>query len=455
MLDSAFFEDKKNLHFVGIGGSGMFPIVQIMLARGFSVSGSDNNESDTLALEREMGVKVFMGHVAGNIEGADAIIYSAAIMKDNSELVAGRENGIPLIERSEMLGYITRQYDDCVCVCGTHGKTTVTAMLTHILLEAGLDPTAVIGGKLPLIGGNGRAGGTNLMTCEACEFVDTFLQLSPDTAVILNIDADHLDYFGTLENIIKSFRRFAESASKGLIINGDDANTLKAVNGLEKPVTTFGFTSKNDYYPVNITDIKPLGARFDLEYKNERLCTLELNIPGRHNILNAVAACATALECGVKPEQLPSALAGFRGAGRRFEVLGNVRGVTIADDYAHHPAELKVTLEAAKSLGFKRVWAVFQPFTYSRTALLLDDFSTALSIADRVVMSEIMGAREYNTYNIYTKDLAAKIPGSVWFEGFEEIAKYVIDNAEDGDLVITLGCGDVYKCAKMMIKLQL
>ena len=454
MLDSDFFKNKKKLHFIGIGGSGMFPIVQIMHEKGFTIQGSDNNEGDTIELERKMGIKVFKGHDGENLKDSDAVIYSAAIMQDNPELVKAKEIGVPVIERAEMLGYITGQYNNCICVCGTHGKTSTTAMLTQILIECGIDPTAVIGGKLPLIGGNGRVGASDVMTCEACEFADTFLALYPDISVILNVDADHLEYFHTLENIIKSFRRFAENTAKMLIVNGDDTNTMAAVKGIEKRVITFGFSDKNDYYPANIEKISPIGSKFDLMHKGEKLCHITLNVLGEHNVINAVAACAAALQAGVKPEQIPGGVFGFRGAGRRFEVLGNVRGITIADDYAHHPAELTVTLEAAKSLDFKNVWAVFQPFTYSRTALLLDDFAKALSIADKVVMSEIMGAREHNTYNIYTKDLAEKIPGSVWFDGFEEIADYVMQNAEEGDLIITLGCGDVYKCAKIMCSKQ-
>lgn len=451
MFDDKLLTGVERLHFVGIGGSGMFPIVQIFHSKGYEITGSDNNDSDTIQLEKNMGIAVFMGHKADNLDGAQLVIYSAAIMQDNPELIAARDRGIPMLERSEVLGYVTRQYGSCVCVSGTHGKTSTTAMLTQILVGAGLDPTAVIGGKLPLIGGNGRAGGSDIMTCEACEFVDTFLKLSPDISVILNIDADHLDYFGTMENIIASFRKFAQSTTRLLIVNGDDRNSMLAVEHLDKPVITFGFAESNDYYPQNIQQHSPTKSTFDLMHNGEKLINLELNVPGRHNILNAVAACAAALAVGATPVLLTDNLPGFGGAGRRFEILGHVRGITIADDYAHHPAELTVTLEVAKSMGYKTVWAVFQPFTYSRTALLLDEFAAALSIADKVVMSEIMGAREHNTYNIYTKDLAEKIPGSVWFNTFAEIADYVMARASDGDLVLTLGCGDIYKCAKLMI----
>jgi len=442
----------KCLHFIGIGGSGMFPIVQIFVDKGYQIQGSDNNPSDTISLEEEMGIRVMMGHRAENIDGADLIVYSAAIMQDNPELVAARERGILAVERSEVLGYITRQYDNCVCVSGTHGKTTTTALLTYILVRAGLDPTAVIGGKLPLIGGNGRGGKSNIMTCEACEFVDTFLHLSPDIGVILNIDADHLDYFGTLENIIKSFRKFSEMATKCLIVNGDDKNSLLAVEGISKRVITFGFGERNDYRAENIITASPTETQFDLMYQGRKLETLTLHIPGRHNLLNALAACAAALEVGATPAQLAETLPGFTGAGRRFEILGKPGGITIADDYAHHPAELAATLMVAMDMGYNNVWAVFQPFTFSRTALLLDDFAEALAIADRVVISEIMGAREVNTYNIFTEDLAKKIDGSLWFKTFDEIADYVASNAQEGDLVLTLGCGDIYKCAKLMLR---
>lgn len=453
MFDESILQRAKRMHFIGVGGSGMFPIVQIFLGKGYEITGSDNNETDTLALERSMGVSVFMGHRAEQVTGADLVVYSAAIMQDNPELVGAREQGIPTIERSEMLGYITRQYNNCVCISGTHGKTTTTAMLTQILVIAGLDPSAVIGGKLPLIGGNGRSGKSDIMTCEACEFVDTFLHLSPDISVILNIDEDHLDYFKNLDNIIASFRKFADRTGRTLIVNGDDINSMRAVEGLSgKKIITYGSGDSSDFYPLGITRQDPLHTTFDLMHHGEKLATITLKVPGAHNLLNAVAACVAALETGAKPDQLAAGLEDFGGAGRRFEVLGQVGGVTIADDYAHHPAELSVTLQTAKTLGYNKVWAVFQPFTYSRTKLLLQEHADALAIADRVVMSEIMGAREHNTYNIYTKDLAALIPGSVWFEGFEEIANYVMKHAEPGDLVITLGCGDVYKCAKMMLK---
>lgn len=440
-----------NLHFIGVGGSGMFPLVQILLAQGHSISGSDNNPGDTIDQERAMGVHVTIGHDAANVQNADAVVYSAAIMQDNIELVAARERGIPVIERSEMLGLLTRRYNNCVCVSGTHGKTTTTSMITYLMLASNLDPSAVIGGKVNAIGGSGRAGLSQNMVVEACEFVDTFLHLSPDIAVILNIDADHLDYFKTLDNIIRSFHRFCELTSRTIIYNGDDENSCKAVESINKQLISFGLSDKNNYYAENITWKNGSRCDFDLMKNGKKVTALQLNIPGQHNVLNAVAACAAALEAGAKPEKLAEGLSAFTGAHRRFEILGTINGVTIADDYAHHPAELAATLKAAKALDYNSVWAVFQPFTFSRTAMLLDDFAKVLPIADHVVMSAIMGGREVNTYGITTEDLAVKIPGSVWFETFDEIAEHVLANAQDGDLVLTLGCGDVYKCAKLML----
>ena len=446
-------ENKKHIHFIGIGGSGMFPLAQILHGKGYYLTGSDNNETDTLQMVREMGIPVTLGQKAENIEGADLIVHTAAIMDDNPELIAARASGVPTIERSVLLGEISAWYPAAICVSGTHGKTTTSSMTTQILLDAGLDPTCVIGGKLPAIHGGGRIGKSGTMVCEACEFVDTFLKLHPDIAVILNIDADHLDYFKTMENLIASFHKFASMATRAVIANGDDQNTLKALKGLDKRIITFGYSSINDYYPANIEHVDGVTISFDLCRDSEILTPIRLHVPGDHNILNAIAACIAAHEAGARWEQCAKGLDAFHGAQRRFEVLGKFGGITVADDYGHHPTEITATLTAAKKLPFKRVWAVHQPFTYSRTAMLLDDFAKALSIADRVVLSEIMGSREKNTWNIYAKDLAEKIPGCVWFSEFPEIADYVVAHAEPGDLIITLGCGDVNKCAHMMVEM--
>ncbi len=428
----------------------MFPMVQILHSEGFYITGSDNNETETTKIERKMGIPVTLGQAAENIEGADLIVYTAAIMSDNPELIAAKASGVPCLERSDMLGLLTRRYSKAVCVAGTHGKTTTSAMIAQTLLEGGFDPSAFIGGKVKALGGSGRAGKSDIFVVEACEFVDTFLKLSNDISVILNIDNDHLDYFGSIENSIKSFRKFASNSTGPVIVNGDDANTMKAVEGLDKEIITFGWSNKNDYYAADVRFLGGAKSGYTLMHHGKPICEIRLSIPGKHNILNSMACAAVCLYLGMNPEEMAEHIDKFPGAGRRFEILGEVNGVTIADDYAHHPTEIAATLKAAKEMDFHEVWAVFQPFTYSRTALLMDDFVTALSVADHVVMSEIMGSREKNTYNIYTKDLAEKIPGSVWFNTFKEMADYTMSHAKPGDLVITLGCGDVYKCAYIM-----
>ena len=428
----------------------MCPLAEIMHAQGYEVTGSDVNESEPLSRIRALGIPVSMPQKAENIEGAEMIVYTAALLPDNPELCAAKASGIPTFERSKLFGAITRIYDNAVCISGTHGKTTVTSMLTQIMIQTGADPSAVIGGRLPLIQSNGRVGGSDNLVCEACEFVDTFLDLSPDVAVILNIDEDHMDYFKTMDNLIASFNKFCKLTTRTLVINKSEPEVLKAVEGItDKRIVTFGKTPDCDFYPENISFEKGY-ARFDICSGGKKLTSVRLSIPGEHNVLNTLAAVAAAWVSGIDPADCAEPIAAFGGAGRRFEHLGEYKGITVVDDYAHHPAELAVTLKAAKEMQFNRVWAVFQPFTYTRTALLMDDFAQVLSIADRVVMTEIMGSREVNTLGVYTSQLAEKIPGSVWFNTFDEVARYVVENAESGDLVLTLGCGDIYKAAKIM-----
>lgn len=451
-LNDSILNGKKHIHFIGIGGSGMYPLAQILHSQGYYITGSDNNPTDTLEKIKELGIPVFMGQRAENIRGADLIIHTAAIMADNEELIASKESGVPVLERSDLLGILSTHFQNAICISGTHGKTTTSSMTTQILLDAGADPTAVIGGKLSSIGGSGRIGKSEHMVCESCEFVDTFLKLSPDIAVVLNIDEDHMDYFKNMENLIASFHKFCSMATKKIIFNGDDENSHKAVDSIEKEKITFGFSDTNDYYPANIKKQQGVHTTFDLMYRGEKLSEIDLFVPGTHNILNACAACAAAIESGVPANKVNLGMKNFKGAGRRFEVLYHENGITVVDDYAHHPAEIRVTLEAAKAMNYQRVIAVHQPFTYSRTARLLDEFAEVLQIADITVLSEIMGSREKNTLGIYTKDLADKIPNAVWYPEFPEMADYVVSIVRPGDIIITLGCGDVNKCAHMIVE---
>lgn len=443
----------------------MYPLAQILHSQGYFLTGSDNNETETLEAVRKMGIPVFIGQKAENIQGADLIVHTAAIMEDNPELMAARQSGIPVLERADLLGIVTSWYNNAVCVTGTHGKTTATSMITQILYTAGVDLSAYIGGKLPCIGGSGIAGKSDTLVCESCEFEDHFLKLSPDISVILNIDADHLDYFGTLENIKKSFRKFAEMTSKLLIVNGSDKNTMDAVSGLEKNMITFGSDSSCDFYPENVNHENGLLTTFDAMYKGEKLGKITLHVAGIHNVLNSLAAVAAAHYLNIDFAAVQKGLEEFRGAKRRFEKLGEAKGITVVDDYAHHPTELEATLRAAMEMNFNNVWAIFQPFTFSRTKLLLDDFARVLQIPDKTVLTDIMGSREKNTYGILTRHLAEKIPECIWFPqdenaewtderkyfNFSQICDYVCENAESGDLIITLGCGDAYKIAKMIL----
>lgn len=446
-------QSVKRIHFIGIGGSGMCPLAEILHSEGYRLSGSDNNPSDTLDRIKALGIPVEMGQRAENIGDAEMVVYTAALLPDNPELVAAKESGVPTFERAELFGAISRLYKTCIGVCGTHGKTTTTSMLTQMLLEAGLDPSAVIGGKLPKIGANGRVGKSDTFVCEACEFKDTFLHLSPSVAVILNIDEDHMDYFKTMENLIRSFHTFAKMARDAVVYNGDDANTRRALEGVTgKTLVSFGFSETNDWYAENLSVEHGAYDAFDVVHNGAVLGRVTLAVPGRHNVLNALAAFAAAALAGADFAAAQKGLEAFGGAGRRFENLGTYRGITFVDDYAHHPAELRVTLEAAMQMGYRRVWALFQPFTYSRTYMLMDEFAEVLRIPDRCVVTRIMGSRERNTYGVTAEQLAEKIPGCVCVQTFDEAADAILREAGEGDLVLTLGCGDIYKAAKVMMR---
>lgn len=439
----------KKIHFVGIGGSGMCPLAEILFSEGFEITGSDCNESDTLDRIKAMGIKVFEGHFAENVKDTELVVYTAAVKSDNPELVAAEELNIPCLERSIMLGVVTRRYNRSVAVAGTHGKTSTTAMISQILIGSGFDPSAIIGGKLNAIGGNSYVGQSDIIVCEACEYVDTFLQLTPYLSVVLNIDADHLDYFKNLDNIKSSFNKFANQTTHAVIYCGDDENSVDTFKDLSLEKITFGIGESCDYKAVNIIS-NGMKQSFDLYYRNEFVVTVNLIVPGRHNIMNALAAAAAAHHLGATGKEIAENLEKFTGVHRRFEVLGVSKGITVADDFAHHPTELEAVLTSAMNMGFNKVWAIFQPHTYSRTAILLDDFAKALSIPDEIIISEILAVRETNTYNIYSTDLGAKIDGSHCIDTFEEITDFILNNAKEGDLVLTMGGGNVYRCANMI-----
>ena len=453
MYDPKLLEGVRAIHFIGCGGSGTYPLIQILHSRGFAITGSDVEETKNTEAERALGVRVAIGHDAANLGNPDLVVYSAAIHNDNPELQAAHARGIKAVERSVMLGYISRTHSQSVGVAGTHGKTTTTGMITTMLELAGKDPAAVIGGKLPLINGYGKAGKGDDIVIEACEFAETFLKLTPYLSVVLNIDNDHLDYYGSMGELKFAFKRFALMTQFMIFANADDKNTMDVMYTLDRRVRTFAIDNHGDYRAVNVNEYKPGFFEFDLkEWNTTDTTRIRLSVPGRHNIYNALAMCAVCRFVGLSAEQCAEAALNFKGAGRRFEVYGECNGALVIDDYAHHPTELRATLNTAKEMGYKRLIAVHQPFTYSRTKMLFNDFVDVLKIPDITVLTPIMGSREPNDPTITSAKLAAQIPGSVLVNSLQEAADWVKQNAQPGDLVITLGCGDIYKASKMMVE---
>lgn len=449
-FDPKLLDGVQKVHFIGCGGSGTYPLIQILHSRGLEITGSDVEETKITEAERALGVTVSLGHSADNLGDAQLVVYSAAIHDDNPELQAARARGIKAVERSILLGYVSRLYPQSIGVAGTHGKTTTTGMITTLLELAGKDPAAVIGGKLPLIGGYGKSGSGSSVVIEACEYSETFLQLTSAVGVILNIDNDHLEYFGTMGKLKLAFQKFA-LLSHTIVFNMDDRNTLDVMNSIDRPVLSFGIREEARFQAVNVTEYRPGFYAFDVLELGEHFAHLELGVPGYHNIYNALAMCCCVRPLGLKPEDAVKAAAHFTGTGRRFEVKGECNGAVIVDDYAHHPAELAATMATAKKMGYDRVIAVHQPFTYSRTKALMEDFAAVLSQADQVVLLPIMGSREVDDGSVCSEDLAAKVPGSVVVDGLESAADWVKANARKGDLVVCMSCGDLYKAADLMV----
>ena len=449
--DPKLLDGVKRIHCIGCGGSGMFPLIQILHARGYALTGSDVEETKITQAERAMGMTVTLGHDAANLGDAQLVVYSAAIHDVNPELQAAHAHGIRTVERAALLGYVSRLYPHSVGVAGTHGKTTTTGMIVTMLELAGKDPAAVIGGKLPLIGGYGKVGGGDSIVVEACEYSETFLYLTSYLGIILNIDNDHLEYYGTMGKLKLAFQKFA-LLSRTVVFNLDDPNTLDVMNSIDRPVLSFGIENDARFRAVNIREYRPGFYEFDVEELGEHFAHLRLNVPGYHNIYNALAMCCCVRPLGLQPADAERAAENFKGMGRRFEVKGECNGAVIVDDYAHHPTELAATLKTARSLGYQRVIAVHQPFTYSRTKALMQDFADVLRSADQVVLLPVMGSREVDDGSVRSEDLAAKIPGSVVVDGLDAAADWVKAHAGKGDLVVCMSCGDLYKAADMMVE---
>ena len=442
-----YIQPGRKVHLIGIGGVSMRPLGLVLKGMGLSVTGSDMNASVSTEELEGKGIPVAIGHRAENIAGADCIIRTAAVHNDNPEIAGARAAGIPVFERAQAWGVIMRAYRNAVCVSGTHGKTTTTSMVAHILMEAQWDPTVMIGGYLPLLHSGHRVGKGDTILLESCEYFDSFLNFFPTLAVILNIEADHLDYFKDLADIQKSFRQFAQLSTGGILANGDDPNTADALKGMN--YVSFGFGDGNR---IQALDASADWRSFDVLCDGEKFCHLELPVYGHHNALNALAAAGVAWMLGIPGDVVERGLACFHGAGRRLEFKGKVNGADLFDDYAHHPGELAATIEAVQAMGYKRIILAFQPHTYTRTHALFQDFVKELRKPDIVVLAEIYAARERNTIGISSKDLLKEIPGSVYCATLPEVTQQLLQLAQPGDVMLTVGAGDIYRAGEALLE---
>lgn len=452
------FNNPIHVHFIGIGGISMSGLAEILLDEGFTISGSDSKESDLTKHLEAKGISVFYGQKASNIiPGIDLVVYTAAIHEDNPEFAQAKAQGLPMLSRAELLGQIMDNYEQSIAVAGTHGKTTTTSMISQILLEAKTDPTITVGGILEAINGNLRVGESEVFISEACEYTNSFLNFRPKYSIILNVEAEHLDFFKDLDDIRKSFHKFAANtlADGATIINGEIDNYTEIVEGLPQRIITYGLNSSYDYYAENITYDEKACAIFSVMHDGQKIMDVHLNVPGKHNVSNSLAAIALCDIMDIPNEAVISGLLKFGGANRRFQYKGKIDGITIIDDYAHHPTEIKATLTAAANYPHERLVLVFQPHTYSRTKAFLDDFAEVLSMADVVVLADIYAAREQNTYGVSSKDilnlLKKKGTEAYYLPSFEEIEKFLLKNCINGDLLITMGAGNVVEIGEALL----
>lgn len=453
------FEEPIHVHFIGIGGISMSGLAEILLEEGFTISGSDAKQSALTDSLAKKGATIYIGQKASNLSIRPAlVVYTAAIREDNEEFKAAVDAGIPMLSRAELLGQIMDNYEKSIAVAGTHGKTTTTSMISQILLVAKADPTISVGGILEAIGGNIRVGGSEVFITEACEYTNSFLHFHPKYSIITSVEAEHLDFFKDIDDIRRSFHEFAgNTAHDGvLIINGQIAALDQITNNLSCSVTTYGLCENDDFYAKNITYNDHACGTYTLMHKTEDLGTVSLSVPGRHNVSNSLAAIALCLNLGLPLDVIKKGLLQFGGTKRRFEYKGTKNGITVIDDYAHHPTEVAATLTAARNYPHGRIICVFQPHTYSRTKAFLSDFARVLSMADIVVLADIYAAREKNTIGISSKDLLAELQKngqeSYYFSSFDEIEKFLSEKCINNDLLITMGAGDVYLIGEHLLQ---
>jgi UDP-N-acetylmuramate--alanine ligase len=452
------FNKPEAIHFIGIGGISMSGLAEILIEEGFTVTGSDANESDLTRHLEAKGAKVAYGQRAENItDEIDVVVYTAAVHPDNPEFISAREKKLNILTRAELLGQMMKNYENAIAVSGTHGKTTTTSMITEVLLSADTDPTISVGGILNSISGNIRVGGPDLFVTEACEYTNSFLSFYPTTEVILNIEADHLDFFKDLKEIRHSFRLFAEKLPENglLVINKDIDHMEDIIDGLPCKVITFGKDQESRYQAHNIRYDDLARASYELSVDGNVIDTITMGVSGEHNVYNSLAAAAVCSELGISLEMIKKGLKRFTGTNRRFEKKGEIAGVTIIDDYAHHPQEIRATLETAKHYPHKKLWVVFQPHTYTRTRAFLDEFADSLSLADEVILADIYAARETDNLGISSKDIVERIEKKGvkvhYIPSFEEIETFILQNCIHGDLLITMGAGDIVKVGENLL----
>ena len=449
----------KRIHCIGIGGIGLSAVAEILNNQGYEVSGSDLKSSIITDHLESKGIKIFKEHLAENVRDVDIVIFSNAVSFSNPEMVEAKRLGIPRITRAEMLGIIMKNYEHSIAICGTHGKTTTTSMISLIIRGAKLNPTILIGAEFADIHGNVEIGGNEYFVTEACEYMDSFLSLYPNIGVILNIDSDHLDYFKDVEHIVKSFKKFASQIpDDGVIIAFSENPFMEDVIKEAKNVITYGFNDDNDYSAKNVNFTDKGFAKFDVYYKGKKECHIDLSVPGEHNVLNSLAAFATCRYIGIESCVISKILSDFKGADRRFDYVGKTKcGAYIIDDYAHHPTEIKATISATANVKHNNSLCVFQPHTYTRTKALFNEFIDAFNGLDTLIITDIYAAREKDIYGISSEQLVSKIKEKypefniLYIKQFEEIRDYILDNISEGDIVITMGAGDVYKIGEILI----
>lgn len=439
------------VHFIGIGGISMSAIAKVLIHNGVKVSGSDSGESKITKELSALGADVFFGHSANNIKNPDLVVYTAAIKDDNPELVRARELGIETVTRADMLGRIMKNYKKAISVAGTHGKTTATSMMTYVLMKALKDPTVMVGGELDIIDGNFRIGKSEYFVTESCEYCRSFLSFFPTVGIILNVEEDHLDYYKDINDIKDAFSDFCSLIpSDGVLVAcAEGENVLDCTQKAKVKPITYGF-DKGDYRAQNITFDDFGYPSFDVFKCGEKIVSLTLSVVGRHNVLNATGILAASLAMGIDLDAAKEGLEAFSGTKRRFEKKGYCNGALIVDDYAHHPTEIEATFASVKKIKHNTVWCIFQPHTYTRTKALFDDFAKVLSKVDRVIITDIYAAREKDTGIVSAKELSDAIDGSKYISDFAQIASFIKSVAQKGDIIITMGAGNVAEIGDMI-----